>query len=231
MTAVSHVVPPLPTTTLRLDPIEERLQRDAEEEEAQDRQQDEQLRRILASAPLMSELFTPEEEADFAEAIRQSNASFMSTLSTPSPSASLAAGPSTSRSTTSSTSHSAATRTSTLRPVYPAGKEPETRTTVNPARPKITTQMSATWMRKYRDDTAADAAAIKRGTFTPIFDIFDIYHYLPSTHSGPINLRRRAVVALDHCHQPPSSRRPATAKVPPGAKIQRKLEKGIPVFP
>ncbi|KAJ7044273.1 hypothetical protein C8F04DRAFT_1174713 [Mycena alexandri] len=53
ITAVSHVVPPLPTTTLRLDPIEERLRRDAEEE-AEDRRQDELMSCLADCARSMS---------------------------------------------------------------------------------------------------------------------------------------------------------------------------------
>ncbi|KAJ6600498.1 hypothetical protein DFH09DRAFT_1070291 [Mycena vulgaris] len=147
----------LPPPHLWLDPIEEGLHRDAELEEAQDVAQDEQLRRILMSPAPDTSPVTPEEEANIALAIQ----------------ASLRPGSATPASTQAASSMAASS--SRLRPIYPVGKAPAlagsdvTKTQVQ--QPKITTQMSASWMRKYRDDTAADAALIKRNQYKSALDL------------------------------------------------------------
>ncbi|KAJ6509848.1 hypothetical protein DFH09DRAFT_1100569 [Mycena vulgaris] len=125
--------------------------------DAQDVAQDEQLRRILMSPAPDTSPVTPEEEANIALAIQ----------------ASLRPASATPASTQAASSMAASS--SRLRPIYPVGKAPAlagsdvTKTQVR--QPKITTQMSASWMRKYRDDTAADAALIKRNQYKSALDL------------------------------------------------------------
>lgn len=154
----------LPPIHQRLDPIEQGLIQDAEREEAEDLAQDEvfvaqdeEFRRLML--PEFS--FTPEqlaeEEAKISLAIRLSKET------------AAAVATSGSSSSTSTSSTSTVGSSSRLRPVYPAGKAPPT--TIAGADksgstrpPKMTTQMSAPWMRDYKDNTAAEAARTKYKT-------------------------------------------------------------------
>ncbi|KAJ6536223.1 hypothetical protein B0H19DRAFT_1079740 [Mycena capillaripes] len=114
------------------------------------------------------------DEANMALGITLSKRSYAESEATSSFSSSSLpiAGPSLAASSSSAmpAPSSSSTSVQQLHPVYPAGKTPSGSTQPS-RRPKMTTQMSESWMRQYRDETAADAAAIKRDLYKTSLDL------------------------------------------------------------
>ncbi|KAJ7872142.1 hypothetical protein B0H14DRAFT_2570391 [Mycena olivaceomarginata] len=178
-TSSSHSLSP--TITPRPSATQQGLIYDPQLEEMQDLIQDEELRQYFGPQPLPIEPMTAQEEQELKLAMRLSKATYKAQSSSTSSSSS--AGPSRSSSVGSFTapSHSApisgfsthSRPVGMLKPVYPGNKVPSSTTPVPPrlSQPKKTTQMSASWMREYKDQTAADAAAIKRGKYKSALDL------------------------------------------------------------
>ncbi|KAJ7090837.1 hypothetical protein B0H15DRAFT_948601 [Mycena belliarum] len=160
--------------------LEEYLRRDAAREEARDQAQDVQLRRIMDNNlwefPGQSDDNPPYYPPLSAE--QQSNLDVM-----------LDASRHTAPSATPSSSSLPPTK---LRPVYPPGKAPTTTSSSSLRNPKMTTQMSSSWMRQYNDNTASNATVSKRSTHTTtpagLLQKRNQFHlvYWGSTGSSPI---------------------------------------------
>ncbi|KAK7035118.1 hypothetical protein R3P38DRAFT_3312214 [Favolaschia claudopus] len=177
----SHLdLPAPPPNQLQLQ-----LERDAEAERAKDLAQDKELE-ILSDPhiPLTEEELKSIEDARLAIAMAASKRSFEAETRQQLPiSASSYAHLSPSLS---------AFNTSALSPIYSVGKEPQSVSAPlsGTARPRKTTQMSAAWMREYQDNTAADAAAVKRGAYKSSLDLssnrrFNLVFWTPS-REGPM---------------------------------------------
>ncbi|KAJ7432816.1 hypothetical protein B0H11DRAFT_2260072 [Mycena galericulata] len=162
--AVAAFTPPR-VYHLPVNNVEKNLEDDARREEEEDRDQDIQLRLLTDVTPLTAEERAAVDEANMQLAIALSK-------NTPQPSASHPSSSHASSSSLAPASSSSSLRPS-LRPVYPTGKEPALRPSNPPphAQPKKTTQMSQTWMRQYRDDTASDAAAAKQKLYKTSLDL------------------------------------------------------------
>ncbi|KAJ6456274.1 hypothetical protein C8R47DRAFT_1082468 [Mycena vitilis] len=163
----------------RFTSMERSLILDAEQEEYDDLLQDQELSQYLRS-PTFSNDDSPssQEQEELALAVKLSRASYATEARPQGSSASLSrlASASASSSRLSSASASsprlALSASPRLIPVYPANKIPSVPTASRPpARPKMTTQMGASWMREYKDNTAADSAAIKRGLYKSALDL------------------------------------------------------------
>jgi hypothetical protein len=76
----------------------------------------------------------------------------------------------TSASTSTPSSSSGSSHPRQLVPFVPVGKTPS-KPTAPAKQPKKTTQMSATWMRQYKDDTAADALKLNRAKYIGSLDL------------------------------------------------------------
>jgi hypothetical protein len=158
-TSSSHSLSP--TITPRPSATQQGLIYDPQLEEMQDLIQDEELRQYFGPQPPPIEPMTAQEEQELELAIRLSKATYEARSSSTSSSSS--AGPSRSSSVGSFTapSHSApisgfsthSRPVGMLKPVYPSNKVPSSTTPAPPrlSQPKKTTQMSASWMREYKD--------------------------------------------------------------------------------
>ncbi|KAJ6505309.1 hypothetical protein C8R45DRAFT_1091048 [Mycena sanguinolenta] len=163
---------------MECDAMAEFLQADAECERLEDLAQDEELLRIMMSPTPPASSMTDEEckkanKANLALGIALSKkhreASPRLPASSSSSSSSALPIVSSSSSSSSAVSVSANSRTTALHPVYPPGKTADAN---QPTRcPKMTTQMSDTWMREYKDNTAADAATLKLGKYKTALDL------------------------------------------------------------
>ncbi|KAJ7874369.1 hypothetical protein B0H14DRAFT_3554527 [Mycena olivaceomarginata] len=177
-----------PTITPRPSATQQGLIYDPQLEEMQDLIQDEGLRQYFDPQPPPIEPMTAQEEQELELEMRLSKATYEARSSSTSSSSSAgpsrsSAGPSRSSSVGSFTapSHSAPISSLSthshpvgmLKPVYTGNKVPSSTTPAPPrlSQPKKTTQMSASWMREYKDQTAADAAAIKRGKYKSALDL------------------------------------------------------------
>ncbi|KAF7372417.1 hypothetical protein MVEN_00102900 [Mycena venus] len=168
------------------------LQNDAHHEQMDDLVQDEELRQLLGSPALSTSAMTDEERdeanlalgialskrshGEVASALATLSSSLVSSSSMPATSSSMPMSSSSALgcASLSATSTLASSRSTTLtllqlKPVYPPGTTPAA--TQSTRHPRMTTQMSATWMREYRDNTAADAAAIRLMQYKTAVDL------------------------------------------------------------
>ncbi|KAF7368435.1 hypothetical protein MVEN_00166500 [Mycena venus] len=170
-----------PTINLPADLLEQRLRRDAEEEEARDQAQDAEIQCLIDNfPPLTDEERADQEAADLALAVVQSKRTF-------------AAESRSSRSAPHASTSTLPSISGALRPIYSAGKEPASASSSlsSSVRPKMTTQMSASWMREYRDNTAADAASLKQATYKSSLDLsqsrrFTLVFWTPASENPSI---------------------------------------------